>query len=166
MSRSRAFTASLELPPSRNSSVSPVGPSRRAEQQTAKAGKTKTTPANCEPRISLPEQNAQSHSSSDSSPADSPSLRGEKSVSSESLELREELERLREREVHLSHLLSLEKEQRVRAEQLVEVERLACLQLQCKLGKKEWCGPGEDVSEEVDAAEAGEVSVKKFLRVG
>lgn len=49
------------------------------------------------------------------------------------LEIKEEVVRLQEREAALSHMLSLEKEQRVKAEQLVEMERMACLELKHRL---------------------------------
>ena len=47
--------------------------------------------------------------------------------------LRSELARLQERESTLTHLLNLEKEKRVRAEHLVEVEYQACFELSHRL---------------------------------
>lgn len=44
-------------------------------------------------------------------------------------ELRQELARLQEREAELTHLLQLERERRVRAEQDSEIEKQACLEL-------------------------------------
>ncbi len=49
--------------------------------------------------------------------------------------LRSELTRLQDREATLSHLLTLERERRVRAEHLFEVERLACFQLGHQLAR-------------------------------
>ncbi len=49
--------------------------------------------------------------------------------------LRSELTRLKDREATLSHLLTLERERRVRAEHLCEVERLACFHLGHQLAK-------------------------------
>lgn len=54
-------------------------------------------------------------------------------VSSECL--RSELNRLQDREATLSHLLVLERERRVRAEHLFEVERLACFHLGHQLAR-------------------------------
>ena len=53
-----------------------------------------------------------------------------------SSDLRRELTRLQEREALLTHLLCLEREKRVKAEQLVEVEHLACLELGQRLGRE------------------------------
>ena len=58
---------------------------------------------------------------------------GETTASSD---LRRELTRLQEREALLTHLLCLEREKRVKAEQLVEVEHLACLELGQRLGRE------------------------------
>ena len=55
------------------------------------------------------------------------------SSSTEIVELQKELSRLQEREVSLSHKLALEREYRVRAEQLVEVERFAYHELKYRL---------------------------------
>lgn len=55
---------------------------------------------------------------------------------SNSESLRSELARLQDRETTLSQLLSLERERRVRAEHLFEVERLACFQLGHQLVKQ------------------------------
>ncbi len=52
-----------------------------------------------------------------------------KGVPMDDQSLRSELTRLQDREATLSHLLILERERRVRAEHLFEVERLACFQL-------------------------------------
>ena len=51
-------------------------------------------------------------------------------------DLRRELTRLQEREALLTHLLCLEREKRVKAEQLVEAEHLACLELGQRLGRE------------------------------
>ena len=51
-------------------------------------------------------------------------------------DLRRELTRLQEREALLTHLLCLEREKRVKAEQLVEVEHLACLEVRQRLGRE------------------------------
>ena len=53
-----------------------------------------------------------------------------------SSDLRRELTRLQERESLLAHLLCLEREKRVKAEQLVEVEHQACLELGQRLGRE------------------------------
>ena len=53
-----------------------------------------------------------------------------------SSDLRRELTRLQEREALLTHLLCLEREKRVKAEQLVEAEHLACLELGERLGRE------------------------------
>lgn len=50
--------------------------------------------------------------------------------------LRSELARLQERESTLTHLLNLEKEKRVRAEHLVEVEHQACFELSHRLAQQ------------------------------
>lgn len=51
-------------------------------------------------------------------------------------DLRRELSRLQEREALLTHLLSLEREKRVKAEQLIEAEHQACLELGQRLGRE------------------------------
>ena len=51
-------------------------------------------------------------------------------------DLRQELDRLQKREALLTHLLCLEREKRVKAEQLVEVEHQACLELGYRLGRE------------------------------
>lgn len=53
--------------------------------------------------------------------------------SDDSFELRAEVVSLQEKEATLLHILSLEKERRVQAEQLVEVEKMACLELSHRL---------------------------------
>ena len=55
--------------------------------------------------------------------------------------LRSELARLQDREATLTHLLNLEREKRVRAEHLFEVERLACFELGHKLAKQRGLHP-------------------------
>lgn len=50
--------------------------------------------------------------------------------------LRSELTRLQERESTLTHLLNLEKEKRVRAEHLAEVEHQACFELSHRLAQQ------------------------------
>ncbi len=49
--------------------------------------------------------------------------------------LRSELTRLQDQEATLSHLLTLEKERRIRTEHLFEVEHLACFRLGHKLAR-------------------------------
>ena len=53
-----------------------------------------------------------------------------------SSDIRSELARLQERETLLTHLLQLERERRVQAEQLVEVELQACLKLSQQLERE------------------------------
>lgn len=60
----------------------------------------------------------------------------EEGAESTSSDLRQELARLQDREALLTHLLLLEREKRVRAEQLVEVEHLACLELGHRLERE------------------------------
>ena len=57
-------------------------------------------------------------------------------VATEVQELRQELGRLQEREAELTHLLQLERERRVRAEQDSEVEKQSCLELGHLLSKE------------------------------
>jgi len=57
-------------------------------------------------------------------------------VATELQELRQELGRLQEREAELTHLLQLEKERRVRAEQDSEIEKQSCLELGHLLSKE------------------------------
>lgn len=75
------------------------------------------------------------------------------------LELKAELARLQEKEAALSHMLSLERGQRVRAEQFVEVERMACLELKHRLGliKEEDEGNGEDGEEDSEKSAGADV---------
>jgi hypothetical protein len=63
-------------------------------------------------------------------------LGGGESTALASSDLRRELTRLQEREALLTHLLCLEREKRVKAEQLVEAEHLACLELGQRLGRE------------------------------
>ena len=63
-------------------------------------------------------------------------LNMEEDTSSLTSDLRQELVRLQDREALLTHLLLLEREKRVRAEQLVEVEHLACLELGHRLTRE------------------------------
>ena len=55
------------------------------------------------------------------------------SPSSDYSNLREELARLQEKEASLTHMLSLERDRRVKAEQLVEVGKMACFELKYRL---------------------------------
>ncbi len=101
----------------------------------------------------------------------------------DSIELQEEMTRLQERESSLLHMLSLEREHRVKAEQLVEVEKMACYEMKRRLDteerrKGEGKGRGEvdddvvdDVDGEVDeyadgdVEELHDVSLMHYIRV-
>ena len=91
-------------------------------------------------------------------PADTAKKPEKKKEDEKILKLKDELARLQEQETVLSHLLSLEKEQRVRAEQLVEQERLACLGWRHRLAER--CG---EEREEVDCAEVSELNNHKYI---
>lgn len=100
---------------------------------------TKSTPVILSPSIpSIPEIKVQASSSS-----------------TEMVELQKELSRLQEREHSLSHKLALEREQRVRAEQLVEVERLAFHELKYRLHLEEKKHSYDRVEEEKDGGDGG-----------
>lgn len=122
MSRSRRFTASLELPLARSSSTSPRPP------KSDHPLNTKTQPA-----ASPVEQTPSNAVKGPPPPPVVEAGKEKKQAAQDLLELKEELARLREKEAVLSHLLSLEKEERVKAEQLVEVERMSSLQWEHRL---------------------------------
>ena len=74
----------------------------------------------------------------------------ERSASIDSPGLKAELARLQEKEATLSHMLILEKDRRVQAEQLMEVQKLVCLEMKHKLDQQRKTREGyrESVDEE------------------
>lgn len=102
-------------------------------------------------RIPLPLESTTSFSSADSN---SKHHHADRSASIDSPELKAELARLQEKEVTLSHMLVLEKDRRVQAEQLMEVQKLVCLEMKHKLDQQrkttELEGYRESVDEEKD----------------
>lgn len=123
MSRSHHFTASLELPAHRSSSNSPI---------VCRLSKNSSSPVEQGSHaLTPPEMPPSSFTAGDAK------YLGRRSSSSDSFELRAELARMQEREAALAHILCLEKEQRVKAERIVEVERMACLELKHRLRLRE-----------------------------
>ncbi len=157
MSKGRRFTASLEVPSSRGGSPATIsapilinspGPlmrnpasyaginssdhhhhhrsKRRSPSDSAIPAPAIVMASSAAASVYLPLLAALSSESADK-PAEKQSQAADLS------ELKAEVARLQEREAALSHKLTLEKEQRVKAEQLVEVERMACLELKHRL---------------------------------
>lgn len=88
--------------------------------------------------------------SSFSSDSNSKHHAADRPASIDSPELKAELARLQEKEATLSHMLVLEKDRRIQAEQLMEVQKLACLEMKHQLDqqRKRREGSRESVDEE------------------
>lgn len=143
MSRSHHFTASLELPAHRSSSNSPI---------VRRLSKNSSSPVEQSSHaLTPPEVTPSSFAAGDAK------YLGRRSSSSDSFELRAELARMQEREAALAHILCLEKEHRVKAERIVEVERMACLELKHRLRLQEkGCDPRKAQEEGISANSSNE----------
>lgn len=116
MSRSNRLTASLEVPSSTR-----AGPSPLSSPISSRYGQKYRTPDPVAGGSSTPAAAAAA------APA---------ATSPEVATAKAELSRLKAREAVLVQMLEREKEHRVKAEQLVEVERIACLELKLHLHKE------------------------------
>ena len=182
MSKARRFTASLEVP-SRGSPPTTIsapilitspGPLMKnpagyaginidSSKKRARSPSDGAIPApaivmasSAAASMSLPMVSVSGELSDQQQPQQGPTPAEKQTPSSpDLLELKAEVARLQDREAALSHMLSLEKEQRVKAEQLVEVERMACLELKHRLHleTKEKDDGHQNASEEVDGAD-------------
>lgn len=154
MSKGRRFTASLEVPSMRHSPTSISTPVlvnssghlvKNPDNSKKRSPSESAIPA---PPIVMASSNS-GGSASRYAPITILTETAEKSAENasrvaEMADLKEEIARLQDREAALSHMLSLEKEQRVKAEQLVEVERMACLELKHRLHTEGKRGGGEE----------------------